>query len=93
MAMRADSLPEGLCLIYAHGDIPGGLAWKSRDRSIESIAGAEDGGWIIHPSFTRDHWGDALVVIPRDIAEASTDTKVRQWGAARFQNPSKETRA
>lgn len=83
-ATRTDRLPEGLCIVYAHGDISGGLGWKYADGWIyelpELLEDAEDGPmWTISPSEAPDHWGDSMVAIPRDLAEASTDPAVVAW--------------
>ena len=74
-ATRADRLPEGLCWIAAHGDCPGGLAWRHEDGCVTSC----DGEWIITHEDASDQWGDALVAIPRTLATASTDPAIRAW--------------
>ena len=74
-AIRADRLPEGLCWIAAHGDIPGGLAWRHEDGCVTSC----DGEWIVTHEAADHHWGDPLVAIPRDLAAASTDPAIRAW--------------
>ena len=84
-ATRADRLPVGLCWIAAHGDCPGGLAWKSRDQHIDHVEAV----WHLSPYELADHWGDAMVAIPRDLAEASTDTAVVAWVKSNI-NTSKE---
>lgn len=86
-ATRADRLPQGLCIIYEHGDVSGGLAWKYADGWIEQIADSTE--WSIEPEDTPDHWGDSLVAIPRDLAEASTDPAVVAWVKSNI-NTSKE---
>ena len=79
-ATRADRLPEGLCWIAAHGDCPGGLAWKDSDVWITSIpADNSKGSWAIFTEDLTDHWGDPLVAIPRTLAAASTDPAIRAW--------------
>ena len=75
-ATRADRLPEGLCWIAAHGDVVGGLAWRYRDGLISAVP---DPTWTIRPANLTDHWGDAMVAIPRDLAEASTDPAIVAW--------------
>lgn len=88
-ATRADRLPEGLCVIYAHGEVSGGLGWKYEDGWIyelpELLEDDEDGPmWTISPSEAPDHWGDPLVAIPRDLAAASTDPAIRAWANSRI---------
>lgn len=75
-ATRANRLPQGLCIIYEHGDISGGLGWKYADGLISGVPAP---AWTIRPTSTPDHWGDSLVAIPRDLAEASTDPAVVAW--------------
>lgn len=78
-ATRADRLPEGLCWIAAHGDCPGGLAWKDSSGWIESIREFYEGRWELFAEDLTDHWGDPLVAVPRDLATASTDPAIRAW--------------
>ena len=84
-ATRADRLPEGLVLIYAHGDCPGGLARKRRDQHIDHMEAV----WHLSPHELADNWGDAMVAIPRDLAEASTDPAVVAWAKSNI-NTSRE---
>ena len=74
-ATRADRLPEGLCWIAAHGDIPGGLAWWHEDGCVTSC----DGEWIVTHEDASGHWGEPLVAVSRDIALASADPAIRAW--------------
>ena len=74
-ATRADRLPEGLCWIAAHGDIPGGLAWRHEDGCVTSC----DGEWIVTHEDASDHWGEPLVAVPRDRAAASADPAIAAW--------------
>ena len=76
-ATRADRIPPGLCLIYAHGECPGGLAWKGRDGWVEQIADSTE--WSIEPEDTPDHWGDPMVAIPRVLADHATDPDITAW--------------
>ena len=73
-ATRADRLPVGLCWIAAHGDCPGGLAWKSKVGGIWSIGGI----WQIGLDLTQ-HWGESLVAIPRTLATTTKDPAIRAW--------------
>ena len=86
-ATRADRQPEGLCVIYEHGDCPGGLAYvDSPGQHLWSITGPM---WSLRGDDLADHWGDAMVAIPRDLAEASTDPAVMAWAKSNI-NTSKE---
>ena len=76
-ATRADRLPEGLCLIYEHGDIPGGLAWV--DQPGQHLYGLTGPMWSIRGDDLTQHWGDPMIAIPRSLAAASTDPAIRAW--------------
>ena len=79
-ATRADRLPEGLCIIYAHGSIPGGLGWKYEDGGIVQIGESLDAmQWVIDPDRAPDHWGDSMVAIPRTLATTTKDPAIRAW--------------
>ena len=73
-ATRADRLPECLCWIAAHGDCPGGLAWKSSDGCIYSVGGT----WQIGLDLT-EHWGESLVAIPRTLATTTKNPAITAW--------------
>ena len=73
-ATRADQLPVGLCWIAAHGDCPGGLAWKSLDGCVYPIGGS----WQIGLDLTQ-LWGKSLVAIPRTLAATTKDPAITAW--------------
>lgn len=79
-AVRADLLPEGLCVILADADCPGGLAWKE-DGAIGPL-GWPSQPWVLFGTETRDHSGVPMTPVPACMVEASTDPVVRACASA-----------
>ena len=73
--LRLDECPPGLVLVVAHGDVSGGLAWKSQDQHIDHVEAV----WHLSPYELADHWGESLVAIPRTLAAATKDPAIRAW--------------
>ena len=76
IATRADKLPVGLCWIAAHGEIPGGLAWKHESGAVSDIAATD---WLIPPTSAASFEGVPLTWVPTETAAASTDPRVRAY--------------
>ena len=76
-AIRADRLPEGLCVIYAHGTVPGGLAYV--DQPGQHLYGLTGPMWSIRGDDLADFEGVPLTPIPTETAAASTDPRVRAY--------------
>lgn len=78
-AVRADLLPEGLCVILADADCPGGMAWKD-DGAIGPIGWASS--WVLFGTETRDHSGVPMTPVPAFLVASSTDPVVRACATA-----------
>ena len=76
-ATRADRIPPGLCLIYAHGECPGGLAWKGDAGWVAQVA--IDADWYLRPRDTTDYYATPLTWLPTETALASPDPRVRAY--------------
>ena len=73
---RLDQCPPGLVHVAAHGQIPGGLAWKYRSGIVVNV-GTEQRWWIDESAAHFE--GVPMTPIPTETAAASTDPRVRAY--------------
>lgn len=76
-ATRLDQCPPGLVHVPAHGEIPGGLAWKHESGAVYDVA--DDAHWLIPATSAASFEGVPLIPIPTETAAASTDPRVRAY--------------
>jgi hypothetical protein len=72
---RLDQCPPGLVLVAAHGEIPGGLAWKYRSGIVDDLYG----WWSIESTEINDFEGVPMTPIPTETAAASTDPRISAY--------------
>ena len=70
---RLDQCPPGLVHVAAHGEIPGGLAWKHESGAVSDIAATD---WLIPATSTASFDGVPLTWVPTSVAEESPDPRV-----------------
>jgi hypothetical protein len=73
---RLDQCPPGLVHVAAHGEIPGGLAWKHESGAVSDIAATD---WLIPATSAASFEGVPMTPIPTETAAASTDPRVRAY--------------
>jgi len=69
LRLRLDQCPPGLVLVAAHGQIPGGLAWKHESGAVSDIAATD---WLIPATSAASFEGVPMTAIPA----ASTDPRI-----------------
>ena len=73
---RLDQCQPGLVHVAAHGQIPGGLAWKHESGAVSDIAATD---WLIPATSAASFEGVPMTPIPAETAAASTDPRVRAY--------------
>ena len=74
---RLDQCPPGLVHVPAHGEIPGGLAWKCESGAVYDVA--DDAHWLIPATSAASFEGVPLTPIPTETAAASTDPRISAY--------------
>lgn len=73
---RLDQCPPGLVHVAAHGQIPGGLAWKHESGAVSDIAATD---WLIPATSAASFEGVPMTAIPTETAAASTDPRISAY--------------
>ena len=88
-----DECPDGLVLVAAHGEIPGGLAWKHESGAVSDIAATD---WLIPATSAASFEGVPMTAVPTEVLDEikrADDAWQTRTAAARAAAYMKEGRA